>query len=70
MPALRRLPVQTSVKIYFPSVERINIAYRQYLSTMESILKEKAKDALVVVITHENADLLSADKTIVMEKMK
>ena len=34
------------------------------------LLKEKAQDALVVVITHENADVLGADKTIVMEKIK
>ena len=34
------------------------------------LLKEKAKDALIVVITHENVQVLDADKTIVMEKNK
>ena len=34
------------------------------------LLKEKAKDALIVVITHENVQVLDADKTIVMEKIK
>ena len=32
-------------------------------------LKETAQNALVVVITHENAELLDAQKTIVMEKL-
>jgi len=34
------------------------------------LLKEKAQESLVVVITHENTDVLDADKTIVMEKFK
>ena len=34
------------------------------------LLKEKAQVALVVVITHENADVLQADKTIIMEKIQ
>ena len=33
------------------------------------LLKETAQKALVVVITHENAELLDAQKTIVMEKL-
>ena len=34
-----------------------------------ALLKEKSKSAAVIVITHEHADLLSPDQTIVMEKL-